>query len=330
MYKLLLLGFTLLFWQQVLSQKIKILSQESNESFRGLSVVNDSIIWISGTNGTVGRSIDAGQSFQWIQVKGFEQTDFRDIEAFDDHTAIIMGIAEPAYILKTTDAGLNWNVVYENQTQGMFLDALDFFDDQNGMVIGDPINGKVFLAQTHNGGDSWTQMNTTSFPYLVDGEACFASSGSNLVMLSKKKFAFITGGIQSNLFIGKKKIILPILMGKETTGANAIAIQDAQTWMIVGGDFMEPDLISNNIGLTDNAGKSFIKPIEPPHGYRSCVEFMEDQVWISCGINGVDISNDNGLHWQLISTEGFHVCKKAKQGHAVYFAGKGKIGVYHE
>jgi photosystem II stability/assembly factor-like uncharacterized protein len=330
MYKLLLFVFTLLFWQQVLSQKIEILSQESNESFRGLSVVNDSIIWISGTNGTVGRSIDAGQSFQWLQVKGFEQTDFRDIEAFDEHTAIIMGIAEPAYILKTTDAGLNWNVVYKNQTQGMFLDALDFFDDQNGMVIGDPINGKVFLAQTHNGGDSWTQMKTASFPDLVNGEACFASSGSNLVMLSKKKFAFITGGVQSHLFIGKKRFNLPILMGKETTGANAIGAKDTQTLLIVGGDFMEPDLISNNIGITHNAGKSFIKPIEPPHGYRSCVVFMEDQVWISCGINGVDISNDNGLHWQLISTEGFHVCKKAKQGHALYFAGKGKIGVYRE
>ncbi len=330
MYKFFLFVFANLFWQQVSSQKIEILSQESKESFRGLSVVNDSIIWISGTNGTVGRSIDAGQSFQWIQVKGFEQTDFRDIDAFDDHTAIIMGIAEPAYILKTTDAGLNWNVVYENQMQGMFLDALVFFDNQNGMVIGDPINGKVFLAQTHNGGDSWTHMNTASFPDLVDGEACFASSGSNIVMLSKKKFAYITGGIQSNLFIGKKKIVLPVLMGKETTGANAIGIKDAQTWMIVGGDFMEPDLISNNLCITYNAGKSFIKPIQPPHGYRSCVEFMDDQLWISCGINGVDISNDNGLHWQLISAEGFHVCKKAKQGNTVFLVGKGKIGVYRE
>jgi hypothetical protein len=101
-------------------------------------------------------------------------------------------------------------------------------------------------------------------------------------------------------------------------------LKDAQTWLIVGGDFMEPDLISNNLGITHNAGKSFIKPIEPPHGYRSCVVFMDDQVWISCGINGVDISNDNGLHWQLISAEGFHVCKKAKQGHALYSCRKRK------
>jgi photosystem II stability/assembly factor-like uncharacterized protein len=127
MYKFFLFVFALLFWQQVSSQKIEILSQESNESFRGLSVVNDSIIWISGTNGTVGRSIDAGQSFQWLQVKGFEQTDFRDIDAFDDHTAIIMGIAEPAYILKTTDAGLNWNVVYENQTARHVFGCPGFF-----------------------------------------------------------------------------------------------------------------------------------------------------------------------------------------------------------
>ncbi len=41
-----------------------------------------------------------------MQVKSFEKTDFRDIEAFDATTAIIMAIAEPAYILKTVD-GVN-------------------------------------------------------------------------------------------------------------------------------------------------------------------------------------------------------------------------------
>src|SRR3954463_15000165 len=90
------------------AQTIQLLTAGTNTSIRGLSVVNDSVIWVSGSNGTVGRSIDGGQTFKWITVKGFEKTDFRDIEAFDAGSAIIMGIAEPAHILKTTDGGETW------------------------------------------------------------------------------------------------------------------------------------------------------------------------------------------------------------------------------
>jgi len=195
------------------------------------------------------------------------------------------------YILKTKDAGQSWQVVYENPTQGMFLDAMDFYDNQNGMVIGDPLDGKIFLARTNDFGDSWNQIDTKTYPNLSKGEACFASSGSNIVMLNKKKFAYITGGIQSNLYIGKKKIKLPIIQGKESTGANSLAVKNSSTWMVVGGDFLHKEEQIEHAVVTTNAGKSFSKPIEPPHGYRSCVQFLNVKTWISCGLNGVDITH---------------------------------------
>jgi hypothetical protein len=37
------------------------------------------------------------------------------------------------------------------------------------------------------------------------------------------------------------------------------------------------------------------------------------------GLSGVDISMDNGNHWNAISNQSFHVCRKAKKGNAVYF-----------
>jgi hypothetical protein len=41
----------------------------------------------------------------------------------------------------------------------------------------------------------------------------------------------------------------------------------------------------------------------------------------------VDFTGDGGLNWTSISKEGFHVCRKAKSGTAVFFAGgNGKIG----
>lgn len=143
--KILFTCFIICFYIQVINgQSIKFLTKGSNTSIRGLSVVNDKTVWVSGSNGTVGRSLDGGESWKWMIVSGFEKNDFRDIEAFDNLTAVIMGIAEPSYILRTVDGGETWKVVYENRTKGMFLDAMEFWNEQSGRVIGDPINGKFF------------------------------------------------------------------------------------------------------------------------------------------------------------------------------------------
>ena len=76
------------------AQTIEILNTDVKNSIRGLSVVTNKIVWVSGSEGTVGKSTDGGTTWKWIKVKGFEKTDFRDIEAFDDKTAVIMGVAD--------------------------------------------------------------------------------------------------------------------------------------------------------------------------------------------------------------------------------------------
>ena len=146
------LGFLILFLLpasslvRAQSPIVVLLTSGTKTTIRGLSVVTDNIIWVSGSNGTVGRSNNGGKTWNWMTVKGFEKNDFRDIEAFDAATAVIMSVAEPAYILKTNDGGETWKVVYENKTKGMFLDAMEFWNEQAGIVIGDPIDGKFFIA----------------------------------------------------------------------------------------------------------------------------------------------------------------------------------------
>jgi len=309
------------------SQTVKVLTPATKISFRGLSAVDDSTVWVSGTGGTIGRSINGGQTWKWMTIKGFEKTDFRDIEAFDSMRAVIMGIDAPAYILRTEDGGENWKVVYENKQKGMFLDAMEFWNEDAGIVIGDPINNKFFIKRTFDGGASWQGVSDKDIPIADSGEACFASSGTNVRALNLKEAAIISGGISSHLFIRGKKIPLPIIQGKETTGANSIAVKDSKNFIIVGGDFTTKDSSTKNCFITTDQGKSFTAPTIPPHGYRSCVEWLGKKKWICCGLNGVDYSTDNGKTWTWISKEGFNVCRKAKKGKAVFFAGGGgRIG----
>lgn len=309
------------------AQTVKLLNSGSKASLRGLSVVSDDVVWVSGTGGTVGRSVDGGETWTWKTVKGFEKTDFRDIEAFDKNTAIIMGIADPAYILKTTDGGENWKIVFSDTTKGMFLDAMEFWNEQSGIVIGDPLGDKIFIARTFDGGESWRGIPAANIPAADKGEAFFASSGTNVRKLSRSEAVFVSGGLRARLFMSDKKIDLPIIQGKESTGANSMAVKNKKTMIVVGGDFNAKDDTTKNCVITMDAGSTFITPVVGPHGYRSCVEYIGKKNWVSCGLNGVDYSSDEGRNWSWISKDSFHAVRKAKKGKAVYFSGGGgRIG----
>lgn len=309
------------------SPSIEMLTSGTNTSLRGLSVVNDNVVWVSGSNGTVGRTTNGGKNWKWITVKGFEKNEFRDIEAFDAATAVIMAIGEPAYILKTSDGGESWRVVYENKSKGMFLDAMEFWNEQSGIAIGDPIDGRFFIVRTFDGGSAWKEIPFQNRPTADTGEACFAASGTNLRALDRDEAVFVSGGTKSRMFTRNSKILLPIIQGTESTGANSISVYDdnkrkgGRRMIVVGGDFKTDSSSNRNCFLTSNHGKTWYAPKVPPHGYRSCVEFLAKENILTCGPNGVDYSSDSGKTFDWISHEGFHVCRIAKYGPSIYLAG---------
>jgi photosystem II stability/assembly factor-like uncharacterized protein len=313
---------------------IELLASGTKTNLRGLSVVNANVLWVSGSNGMVGRSTNAGKNWKWMTVKGFEKSDFRDIEALGVNTAIIMAISEPAYLLRTTDGGDTWKIVYENKQKGMFLDAMDFSSPTDGIVVGDPINNKIFLATTKDAGTSWQQLDADGDRLKADsGEAFFAASGSNIRMFGNGHYFLVSGGTRSRLFTNKKVIDLPLIQGKETTGANAVAVYErgnlfgSKKIIVVGGDFAADSSITKNCFYSTNSGKKWKSPKRPPNGYRSSVEYISSKYVVTCGLNGVDLSENGGRTWQVLSREAYNTCRLSRMGNAVYLAGpNGKIG----
>lgn len=310
---------------------IKIVEQGRKTSIRGMSVVNDNIVWVSGSGGSVGKSIDGGKSWQWITVPGYEKRDFRDIEAFDENTAIIMGITLPAILLRTTDGGKTWNKVFEDTAQSAFFDAMSFKDTQHGFLVGDPSPLNQFYGvSTNDGGTTW-QRNSSTFKVdsLFKGEAFFASSGTNIQYLPNGQIVAVSGGTNARLLSSfQQPMKLPIVQGQESTGANSIAIHKNKGF-VVGGDFAKDSIAINNAAIIHFSKNKirFSAPSTPPHGYRSCVIYINEKNLITCGTSGVDISKDGGKNWQLISKESFHVVQKARNGKAVFLAGGGgRIG----
>jgi hypothetical protein len=304
------------------AQHLQFLNSGTNVSLRGLSVVSDQVVWVSGSEGTVGLSTNGGTTWKWMQVPHYEKSDFRDIEAFNDREAIIMGVTEPAVMLLTSDGGVSWQKVFGDTSKTAFWDAMVFSGDR-AVVVGDPLGNQIFLAESSDRGKTWEKISSTFLKRAVEGESFFAASGSNIKLLADGTPVFVSGGKQSCIYYSGIRMPLWIIQGGESTGANSIAINpvNKNNAIVVGGDFKNDTIQSANSVLIHLHPFSQVFPAVPPHGYRSCVEYVSDLLLICCGTSGVDISNDGGNKWQLISDKSFHVCQKSKSGNFVFLAG---------
>lgn len=304
-------------------------------SFRGLSVVNNKVIWASGTQGVVAKSTNGGKSFVLNQIQGYEHSDFRDIEAFDDKHAVIMSSGFPALILVTQDGGNTWKETFRKNDSVYFLDAMDFWNNKNGIVIGDPVEGYFYTITTHDGGLTWQVLDKNKCKPANNNEAIFAASGTSLRAWGKKSWGFVYGAdslkghlcVMQDEFNSMKKNPCPSLdiqYGSKSQGPFSFA-RFKHGFVVVGGNYLQ----HNDTNLTSE----FILNINYPEwqyqqnycsGYRSCVEAVNNKLLIACGTNGVDVF-ENGL-WKKISNQSLHVVKKAKRGNAVFAAGaKGVI-----
>ena len=333
----LILSFTsllLFFVSEAKAQHVELLQQDKPTSIRGLSVVDDSVAWISGSKGYIAITTNGGKTWAWQQVKGYEQADFRDIEAFSTKEAIIMSSGTPALILKTTDGGQSWQLKYKNTDTAYFLDAMDFADTKHGYILGDPINNKFLLLETKDGGNTWNSFNNP--PAALPNEAAFAASGTCL-RVDGSTISIVTGGSQSRVLVfpGNNATnywfsgSTGLKHGKPSQGAFSLA-QNGSTQIFVGGDYAN-DKITDSIAsiiVYCCYANTIQYPKTEPSGYQSCVEYIKDKTFLSTGTPGTNITTNSGQTWTKIDTTSYNVCRKAKHGTLVLLAGNnGKIGI---
>lgn len=316
----------------ILAQEVKILSRGVKTSLRGLSVVDENVVWVSGSNGKVAKTSDGGKTFQWITVAGYEQRDFRDIHGFDSMHAIIIAIDTPAVILKTKDGGISWYKVFEDKRPGMFLDAMHFIGKQ-GVVVGDPIDSKPFMATTKDHGESWSVQDLSdACQQTANGEAFFAASGTNIQLIKTKgKYTplYVSGGVQSRLFYLDQCYELPLQSGKNYTGANGLVYSGkSRKGVVIGGDFSDAKRGDSALVFFELAKSVKIgRPITIPSGYKSGVSFTANGDLIVCGTTGIAIWNKGLENWQLLSDQSVHAVQTNKEEKYIYLCGSyGFIG----
>ncbi len=298
----------------------------ATSSFRGLSVVSDRVVWVSGTRGTVVRTSDGGATWRVMNVPGADSLDFRDIAAFDDRRAYVLSIGNgsASRIYKTIDGGTTWTLQFTNADSAAFYDCFDFWSAERGLALSDPVGGRFRVIGTSDGGATWTELPAERLPPALPGEAAFAASGTCLVVRRPDNVWIASGGGgEARVYrsgtggITWQVASTPLRAGGGARGIFSIALADGLRGVAVGGDYQAPTDTSANVALTDDGGVTWRLARGRPGGYRSGVSYIPGtggKGLVAVGTSGSDYSTDGGETWTALDTTGFNAVAFASGG----------------
>jgi photosystem II stability/assembly factor-like uncharacterized protein len=305
-------------------------------SLRGISAVDNRVVWASGSGSTVLRTADGGATWQRLTVTT-DRVDFRDIDAIDEQTAYVLSIGAGATsrIYKTTDAGAHWDLQFANQDPKVFLDAMSFWDATHGIAVSDTIDGRFVIFMTDDG-KTWNEVPGDRLPPAEEGEGFFAASGTNIAVRGKDNVWIGTGAAAKARVLRSSDhgrtwqvAATPLLSGQKS-GIYSIAFRDDRHGIIVGGTYDKESEALDNLAVTDDGGATWTLIKERGlSGFRSVVAYIAGQrapTWLAVGPSGTDISEDDGRTWSAVPGPGFHTFSLAPRSPVGWAAGsQGRI-----
>jgi photosystem II stability/assembly factor-like uncharacterized protein len=305
-----------------------------NTSIRALEIGPSGTVWYAGANGKFGYTEDNGETWHHDSLSYNDNyPEFRSL-AITDEAVMILSVASPALLYRSEDVGNSWELVYTETDENAFYDAMAFWDNEEGIAIGDPTADCLSILTTRDGGQNWNKLSCDILPASAEGEAAFAASNTNISLIGDHAW-IATGGGSSRIWHspdrGKSWEVFdtPMKQGGTMTGMFTLDFYDENTGITFGGDWESKSNAKGNKAMTNDGGKTWqLLTDGSGPGYRSCVQFVpggDGREIIAVGIPGIIYSPDQGVHWQLISDEDFYTVRMADKNLA-WLAGNGKIG----
>lgn len=304
------------------------LQPPTEASIRGLSVIDSQCLWLSGSGGTVLRSLDGGQNWKDCSIKAEASNDFRSIHAFDSLRAIVIGVNNPAVIYLTSNGGTSWSAVDTIGGKGLFFNSLKFADTAHGLAVSDPVDGRFLIMGSNNGGLNWQK--STLVPPALKGESNFAASNTCIELLADGNAWMASGGPKARVYSSQDYgnswtvVNTPIKAQSTADGIYSIAFSNNKDGIAVGGNYQHPERNDSIAAYTNDGGASWQLCRTMPQGFRSCIQYLNNgstSIAIAMGKTGFDYSTDMGQNWQVGGNEGYYTLRAIPGQLAAYAAG---------
>ena len=290
----------------------------STAELRGVAVFDSTRAWATGADGTVLRTLDGGRSWDRVKIPGGEKLDFRDVEILPGGPVLVLssGPGDLSRVYRTTDGGKTWSLVHTNPDKDGFYDAMAFWDDKQGVVLGDPVSGRFVTRLTSDGGLTWSSPPPGAISEAFKGEGAFAASGTCLTVLKGTMQGwFVTGGarvsrVYRTIDRGRSwsSSANPQPAGNASSGLFSVAFLDGKTGFAVGGNYKEPTLAGLNGTRTADGGRTWQPAPVSMSGFFSAVVAVPATApapvtrLVAVGPTGTAVSVDRGLTWQKVDT----------------------------
>ncbi len=308
--------------------EVHTILSDSLLNVRALEISDGNIAIATSDGQTLIKNENDSSFVEFVKKDTFHNPNFRAL-ALIDNNVFTLGIGNPGLLYK------NGILVYKEENENVFYDSLDFWNKLEGIAVGDPVDNCISIIITRDGGDSWSKIPCDNLPKIINGEAAFAASDTNISIIND--FVWIaTGGMASRVLFSSDKgnswqvYKTPIIQGSNTTGIYSIDFYNKNIGFAIGGDYTKPkSTVSNKIRTTDSGKTWNIVSENNPPGYRSCIQFVpggKGKHLVAVGFDGIDYSSDFGESWTHLSNESFYTIR-FKDKSIAYAAGKGKVAL---
>jgi photosystem II stability/assembly factor-like uncharacterized protein len=298
-------------------------------SIRALEVMQGSVAF-AGTGGVFG-TID----LQTDQIRVKQQrydTIYPEFRAVGHTTSdfFMLSAGNPALLFKTGNRGF-MELVYKEEAEGVFYDAMAFWNDDEGLAIGDEMGGCLSVIITRDGGKSWKKTPCSGLPEALTGEGAFAASNTNIGISGDHTWVGTTAGriwYSSDKGNSWDVFNTPVISGEPTQGIYTLDFASELVGVAMGGDYTLPEGMKGNKAITEDGGRTWeliADGVLP--GYTSCVQFVpgsSGEHLVAVSYSGITYSADRGAHWVALSEEPFYTLRFVNDTLA-YAAGKYRI-----
>jgi photosystem II stability/assembly factor-like uncharacterized protein len=246
----------------------------------------------------------------------------------------ILSVGNPALLYKINKKDLSYKLVYQENHEKVFYDAIHFIDNKKGIAIGDPTEDTFSIIITVDGGATWNKIPSNNLPKLVLGESAFAASNTNICVKGNRIF-LVSGGIKSRVFVSDdfcktwQVYETPIIQGQSMTGIFSADFLNEKTGIIVGGNYETQSDNNANKAITFDGGQTWkLVGINQGFGYASCVQFVPNtngKSILSVGTTGIYNSTNQGENWNKLSDDKDLFTIRFQDFNTAFLAGKNKL-----
>ncbi|MBN8641307.1 MAG: oxidoreductase [Flavobacteriales bacterium] len=302
-------------------------------SIRAIAISGDKVYYGADKSRVGYKSVvDASKFERAIQYDSLA-FEFRSCAVTENHV-FFLNVGNPAVLYRFSKNLITKEIVYTEKNEKVFYDSMQFWNNQEGIAIGDPTENCLSVIITRDGGKTWTKIPCENLPKVVDGEAAFAASNTNVIVKGNSTW-IVSGGKQSRVFYSPDKgntwkvYTTPIVQGEAMTGIFTADFYDEKTGCIAGGNYEKQLQNFQNKAITFNGGKTWkLIGENTGFGYASCIQFFPEgkgEKLLSVGGTGIFVSIDKGTTWTQLSPDNSFYTIRFIDAKTAILAGKNKI-----